>query len=501
MASVYKRGCDKSNKRAPWYFSYKDEQGRWRQRKGFTDKSATERLAIKLEDEARMVREGIKQAEPEPEKRVASFQLEEYIKHLKQRDVSHTQLTNLRSRIKKTLAACNFQLVTQIQAQPVEDYLAKRRLDGMSKQTSNHYRQAVHQFCEWLVKRSLLRSNPVADIPKLNVETDRRHHRRALLHEEFLRLIRAAEMGKPIQTIEGIDRAMIYILAAWTGYRRREIASLALTSFQLDSVPPTVTLEARHSKRRKSEVQVLHPEVVSRLRKWLEIRKPIHEIYLFPLSKESCGYDRATAKMMKADLSVAREAWIEEAKSPEEQKLRQESDFLLYKNEAGLFADFHANRHTFITNLARAGVAPKVAQTLARHSDIRLTMNVYTHTDLSEKVEAVARLPAPIEDDKPMADADESNGHQQHSSKSWAGSDTIGHRKSDRGNGEKQETRKNLFRKSKRNKDLARQVAESRDLSQVHPNGFEPLTFGSCCSMSRFTSRTVHGEVRPRMCW
>ena len=31
---------------------------------------------------------------------------------------------------------------------------------------------------------------------------------------------------------------------------------------------------------------------------------------------------------------------------------------------------FHSLRHTFITNLSRANVSPKVAQQLARHSDI-----------------------------------------------------------------------------------------------------------------------------------
>ena len=39
------------------------------------------------------------------------------------------------------------------------------------------------------------------------------------------------------------------------------------------------------------------------------------------------------------------------------------------------------------------GVNPKTAQTLARHSDIRLTMNVYSHTDLAEKTEPIRRLP------------------------------------------------------------------------------------------------------------
>jgi integrase len=57
-------------------------------------------------------------------------------------------------------------------------------------------------------------------------------------------------------------------------------------------------------------------------------------------------------------------------------------------------ADFHALRHTFITNLAMSGVHPKVAQDLARHSTIELTMSRYSHTVMEQRSEAVARLPA-----------------------------------------------------------------------------------------------------------
>lgn len=37
-----------------------------------------------------------------------------------------------------------------------------------------------------------------------------------------------------------------------------------------------------------------------------------------------------------------------------------------------------------------------MAQTLARHSDIRLTMNVYTHTELAEQTAAIAELPGEL---------------------------------------------------------------------------------------------------------
>ena len=43
--------------------------------------------------------------------------------------------------------------------------------------------------------------------------------------------------------------------------------------------------------------------------------------------------------------------------------------------------------------MARSGVAPAVAKSLARHSTITLTMDHYTHTFIEEERSALARLP------------------------------------------------------------------------------------------------------------
>ena len=65
------------------------------------------------------------------------------------------------------------------------------------------------------------------------------------------------------------------------------------------------------------------------------------------------------------------------------------------ENEFGV-VDFHALRHSFISSLARAGVHPKIAQDLARHSSVELTMRNYTHTRLESRVEALEKLPGYI---------------------------------------------------------------------------------------------------------
>jgi hypothetical protein len=66
---------------------------------------------------------------------------------------------------------------------------------------------------------------------------------------------------------------------------------------------------------------------------------------------------------------------------------------IVYRDDDGRVADFHSRRHTFISNLARSGVHPKVAQSLAHHSTITLTMDRYLHTVIGEQADALRGLP------------------------------------------------------------------------------------------------------------
>ncbi len=72
---------------------------------------------------------------------------------------------------------------------------------------------------------------------------------------------------------------------------------------------------------------------------------------------------------------------------------RHQSSFLKDATLEGR-VDFHSLRHTFGTALAKAGVAPKVAMDLMRHSDINLTMRLYSHTVLTDRASALATVPS-----------------------------------------------------------------------------------------------------------
>ena len=56
-------------------------------------------------------------------------------------------------------------------------------------------------------------------------------------------------------------------------------------------------------------------------------------------------------------------------------------------------ADFHSLRYTCGTMLAKAGVAPRIAMEIMRHTDMRLTMNLYTDPRILDTSKAIERMP------------------------------------------------------------------------------------------------------------
>lgn len=167
-------------------------------------------------------------------------------------------------------------------------------------------------------------------------------------------------------------------------YRKAEIGSLTKRSIQLDDDPPIITVAAAYSKRKRHDTQVLHPEVAHRLRTWLESKKDLSDKdLLFSISaKVPGGIERRTSKMMLIDLKAARKKWLEEAKSLKEKDDRENSDFLKYQNSAG--------------------VSPRTAQSLARHSDIRLTIGILIHVELHDQTAAIGSLSSPPSSGAPV---------------------------------------------------------------------------------------------------
>ena len=52
----------------------------------------------------------------------------------------------------------------------------------------------------------------------------------------------------------------------------------------------------------------------------------------------------------------------------------------------------HVCRHTYCSNMAKSGMNPKTLQDLMGHSDISVTMNVYTHVGFDDAEEELKRM-------------------------------------------------------------------------------------------------------------
>lgn len=370
MASVFKRGRDKTKRRSVWYISYDDHQGKRRTRKGFTDKGLSEQLGAKLEHEAMLRKRGLIDAEGERRIELQKAPIEGHLKafeeSLTDNTPKHIRLTM--TRIRRIVNDAEITNINGITVDKVAATLRKiRKDDDLGHRTYNHYVQAVDGFCNWLVTSGRADRNPLASLERLNAEVDVRHKRRALTEVEFAALVKAATYSKEkVQGYSGEQRVRLYLMSYMTGLRRKELASLTPRSFELSAEQPVLHVEAACSKHRKKDTLPLHPDLVALLPCWLVGMTP--DEFLFPRLEQ-----KKTWLMVKKDL--------ERANIP-------------YETAEGI-ADFHAaGRHTHVTELLRSGASLPEARQLARHSDVRLTMR-YTHIGLDDQAKALAGLPVP----------------------------------------------------------------------------------------------------------
>ncbi len=394
MASIFKRGRDRGKRRAVWYISYDDENGKRRTKKGHTDKRSTEELAYELERNVRRRKEGLVDADDDERRKAKVLPIEDHLtlfeKSIGMTSTKHVKLTM--SRVRRIVTETEFTTLADIDIESIEAVLGEMlESDEIGRRSYNHYVQAMEQFCTWLVPKRIAAS-PLVGMKRLNADVDVRHPRRALTSDQFTKLVESARgSGILIQCFTGEERARIYTLSYMTGLRRKELATLTPQSFKLDETPAILTVQAACSKRRRKDVLPLHPELVEMLRDWLKELKP--DEVLFPkLAK------RRTWLMVKKDL---------------------ERVGIPYKTEEGI-ADFHAaGRHTHITELLRNGASLPEARELARHSDIRMTMK-YTHIGIDDQARAVSQLPwqrnSGSDDTEPNPEGDTNGDWQRYGS-------------------------------------------------------------------------------------
>ena len=378
-----------------WCAEVRDADGTRRRVRLSPVKAAAQAMLTKLLREAEEGKAGIRSKLTGAGRLVLCDLLAEYKRHHLHRGSTAKHAARAATRCRDAFDACGMLTLADLDPTPVERWLAGRRDKpradgGIGPQTSNHSTAALKAFGNFLMKTDRALANPFRHLTALNVDTDIRHARRAFDADEFDRLLGAARAAGEFRGLSGVERAMLYLTAGMTGLRASELASLTPASFDLDAATPVVAVEAAYSKRRRRDTVPLHPSLVVAMRPFLASRPAGLRVWPGKWAQKCEAY-----RLLGRDLAAARAAWVDEAGGPDERARRESSDFLRYKNSRGEFADFHSLRHRFVTELVNAGVMPKEAKELARHSTITLTMDRYAHATLEGTAAALGRLAAP----------------------------------------------------------------------------------------------------------
>ena len=150
-----------------------------------------------------------------------------------------------------------------------------------------------------------------------------------------------------------------------TGLRRGELAALRVCDLVLEGEHPRILLPSEATKNREAANIPLQAELAEELAEWLKTTSKVGTDLVFRVPAE-------LVKILERHLVLSG---------------------IPYRDEQGRTLDVHALRYTTATFLSRAKVPPRVAQRIMRHSDIKLTMQVYTDVQQLDEAEAIAALP------------------------------------------------------------------------------------------------------------
>jgi len=400
-----------------WYIRYRDASGRMRREStGCRDRQAAEKvLADKLTDV-----EKVKAGVMSHGEITAAGQLDvpigrhtkDYLAHLaaktvRGKRVSAKHVGHVRKHLTRLVRECRLRTLRDINRDVVRRWMDKTAQTArdpedpkslpVSARTINMHRAAIVALCNWCVSEGRLAAHPLAGLPKAE-EAEPARRRRALTEDEIARLLKAAQerplrdaltirrgknRGKLLARVSASERqrlhrvgqcrAMVYKFMMLTGLRRSEAALVTMGALCLDEDAPYVHVEGKRAKSGRAATLPLRGDLADDLGKQIAQMAEDHGGEVPP---DTPLFDidwRNLLRTFNLDLAAAG---------------------IPKKDAQGRTVDVHSLRHTFATLLARNGVSPGVAQKLMRHSDIRLTMNTYTHLDLADTAGAVASLPA-----------------------------------------------------------------------------------------------------------
>jgi integrase len=285
------------------------------------------------------------------------------------------QVAQVKARLRRAFDGCGWTRPADLDAQAASGWLAARvamprkgRHHGLSAQTADDTLLQLRRFARWLAGPARAGTDPrlFDALPGFDAKANRVHDRRAATPAELAALLAAAAAGPFHRGLTGPRRRLLYLTALGTGLRLEELARVAPANLRLDLDPPEVRLDPK-TKGRRAVRQPLPAGVAAELAPLLADTPAGGRVW-------PGKWNQTAAAMLRRDLAAAGVAyWLDDGTGPKA-------------------LDFHALRHTYVTSLADAGASVKEAQVLARHTDPRLTLGVYTHASRAGLAAAVNRI-------------------------------------------------------------------------------------------------------------
>ena len=382
LGSLYKRGG-----KGAWIAAWFDHAGLRREASTRTsDKAAAERILAKRVADAALRRGGVINAAQDrlatEGRKPLSEHVEAYVLHCRRAGQSSHHVSQKRSHLERFLARIEAARLSDLTADALEHHLALlAEEERLSARSVNFARQIAVAFVSWCVRTGRMDSNPLKVVPKRDETLDRRRVRRPLSDEELARLVAVAD---------GRGRGAWYMAAALAGLRKGDLKALSWAD--VDFEEGTLSIRGGKAKGRVDMVP-MHPQLVEAL-----LRLRGESLTVSPTAKvfRGCVTDLTRQKdFLRAGLARLEPILDENGHTVMVGKGKRcrPKTRIVTEDEEGRVIDLHALRTTLGTQLARAGVAPQIAQRVMRHADYRTTMRHYTRLALVDTAKAVAQLP------------------------------------------------------------------------------------------------------------
>ena len=278
-----------------------------------------------------------------------SKHLEDFIGDLRALGRNHQYIAEFENRLLLLMEQCRWRSPVDVTA---DSFVSWRSQQEKAAKTMNEYLASAKGFLNWMLKQGRIATNPLAAVQKIETRGKEVRARRAYSDAELHALLKVA--GK---------RRIVYLTAALTGIRHGELKALRWNDVNFNAEKPSVTVRASISKNHKLACLPLHPHLVTELLRFRPVKAKPDDLVFAGLMPHSTTF--------KAHLKAAG---------------------IPKTDSQGRVVDFHSLRHTFCTNLHRAGVPQREAMELMRHNDPRLTANTYADASLFSLRAAVEKL-------------------------------------------------------------------------------------------------------------